>query len=149
MAPGAGTRADRLRVGTKTESPGPEVGTAGPGLENRSAMEVRLVQLLGSVIATTCSYSLARLEFAIKHRELPAPPLIDRLPDASAQSLDAHWGRFEQQLDDARRFLRRIDDARNKRAVYDPSFAWLLRTTRELDQYARAVRWVMTVEEGR
>jgi hypothetical protein len=126
-----------------------EVGTAGAMLESESPMEVRLVQLLGSVITTTCSYALARLEFAMKHRDLPAPPLIDRLPDASAESLAARWAEFERQLDDARRFLRRIDDARNKRAVYDPSYAWLLRTTRELDQYARAVRWVMTVEEGR
>ena len=112
-------------------------------------MEVRLVQLLGSVISTTCAYTLARLEFAAKHRDLAAPPLIDRLPDASEESLHARWNRFERQLDDARRFLRRIDDTRGKRAVYDPSYAWLLRTTRELDQYARAVRWVMTVEEGR
>jgi hypothetical protein len=101
------------------------------------------------VITTTCAYTLARLEFAMKHRELPSPPMIDRLPDASEQSLGARWNLFETQLDEARRFLRRIDDARNKRAVYDPSYAWLLRTTRELDQYARAVRWVMTVEEGR
>ena len=112
-------------------------------------MELRLVQLLGSVITTTCAYTLARLEFAMKHRELPAPPLIERLPDASAESLGERWSDFEKQLDDARRFLRRIDDSRNKRAVYDPSYAWLLRTTRELDQYARAVRWIMTVDEGR
>jgi hypothetical protein len=112
-------------------------------------MEVRLVQLLGSVITTTCSYTLARLEFAMKNRDVAAPPLIDRLPDASAESLEERWAEFERQLDQARRFLRRIDDARNKRAVYDPSYAWLVRTTRELDQYARAVRWVMTVDEGR
>jgi hypothetical protein len=112
-------------------------------------MEVRLVQLLGSIIATTCAYTLARLEFALKHPELPAPPLIERLPDASSEALRARWNAIETQLDHAQRFLRRIDDARGKRAVYDPSYAWLLRTTRELDQYARAVRWVLTVDEGR
>ena len=129
--------------------PALEVGTAGLRLETISPMEVRLVQLLGSVISTTCSYTLARLEFAMKNRDVAAPPLIDRLPDASAESLEERWAEFERQLDQARRFLRRIDDARNKRAVYDPSYAWLVRTTRELDQYARAVRWVMTVDEGR
>jgi len=33
--------------------------------------------------------------------------------------------------------------------VYDSTFSWLQRTTRELEQYARAVRWVMPVDEGR
>jgi hypothetical protein len=112
-------------------------------------MEVRLVQLLGSIIATTCAYTLARLEFALKHPELPAPPVIRRLPDASSEALDAHWNDFEEQLERAFLFTRKIDDARGKRAVYDPSYAWLVRTVRELEQYARAVRWVMTVNEGR
>ena len=112
-------------------------------------MEVRLVQLLGSFIATTSAYSLARLEYAMRHTELPSPPLIDRLPDASESTLRTEWDRVERQLDAARRYVKQHDDARGKRAVYDPSFAWLQRTTRELEQYARAVRWVMTVDEGR
>jgi hypothetical protein len=112
-------------------------------------MEVRLVQLLGSIIATSCAYTLARLEFAMRHPELPAPPLIDRLSDASEPTLRAQWTAVERQLEEARRFLREHDDRRGKRAVYDPSFGWLQRTTRELDQYARAVRWVLTVEDGR
>lgn len=112
-------------------------------------MEVRLVQLLGSFITTTSAYSLARLEYAMRHPEAAAPPLIERLPDASEETLGRDWDRVERQLDAARRYLKAQDDSRGKRAVYDQSFAWLQRTTRELEQYARAVRWVMTVDEGR
>ncbi|MGH7709340.1 MAG: hypothetical protein ACREM8_02670 [Vulcanimicrobiaceae bacterium] len=110
-------------------------------------MEVRLVQLLGSFITTTSSYLLARLEFAMHHPQLPAPPLIDRLPNASEASLALQWPGIEHQLDEARRFLKNLDDRRGKRAVYDRTFAHLQRAVRELDQYARAVRWVMTVDE--
>ncbi len=109
-------------------------------------MEVRLVQLLGSFITTTSAYALARLEYAMTHPEAPAPPLIDRLPDASEDTLQRRWGRVERQLDAARSYLKLHDDCRGKRAVYDSSFAWLQRTTRELEQYARAVRWVLTVD---
>ncbi|MDQ2909325.1 MAG: hypothetical protein M3R44_08265 [Candidatus Eremiobacteraeota bacterium] len=112
-------------------------------------MEVRLVQLLGSFITTTSAYSLARLEYAIAHPALPSPPLIDRLPDASEETLERRWTRAEAQLEAARTYLRTHDDVRGKRAVYDGNFASLQRATRELEQYARAVRWVMTVEEGR
>ena len=112
-------------------------------------MEVRLVQLLGSIIATTSAYSLARLEYAMRHPEAPAPPIIDRLPDASERTLAMEWDRIERQLDAARRFVKSQEDPRGKRAVYDKSFGTLQRTIRELDQYARAVRWVMTVDEGR
>jgi hypothetical protein len=112
-------------------------------------MEVRLVQLLGSFITTTSSYVLARLEYALKHPERPAPPLIARLADASETTLRTQWETVERQLDCARRYLQAQDDSRGKRAAYDPSFAHLQRTTRELEQYARAVRWVMTVDEGR
>jgi hypothetical protein len=112
-------------------------------------MEVRLVQLLGSFISTTSAYSLARLEYAMRHPEATAPPLIDRLSDASEGTLRHEWERVERQLELARRYVKEHDDARGKRAVYDASFGWLQRTIRELEQYARAVRWVMTVDEGR
>jgi len=111
-------------------------------MEERPEMEVRLVQLLGSFITTTSAYTLARLEF-------PVPPVIDRLSDASSATLRADWGCIENQLEAARDDLRKLDDSRGKRAVYDPTFASLQRAVRELEQYARAVRWVMTVEEGR
>ena len=113
-------------------------------------MEVRLVQLLGSFITTTSAYALARLEYAVQHPEKPSPPLIDRLPDASAATLHGCWDRVETQLEDARRYLKTHAESRTgERGAPDASFAWLQRTTRELEQYARAVRWVMTVEEGR
>lgn len=112
-------------------------------------MEVRLVQLLGSFITSTSAYTLARLDYAMQHPELPAPPLIDRLSDASESTLRNEWTRVEQQLELARRYVKDHDDSRGKRAVYDKTFGWLQRTTRELEQYARAVRWVMTVDEGR
>ena len=112
-------------------------------------MEVRLVQLLGSFITTTSTYALARLEYAMRHPESPSPTLIDRLSDASEGTLRTEWENVERQLELARRYVKDHDDARGKRAVYDNTFAWLQRTTRELEQYARAVRWVMTVDEGR
>jgi len=118
-------------------------------MEERPEMEVRLVQLLGSFITTTSAYTLARLEFALRNPQSPVPPVIDRLSDASSATLRADWGCIENQLEAARDDLRKLDDARGKRAVYDPTFASLQRAVRELEQYARAVRWVMTVEEGR
>ena len=62
-------------------------GPARRSLNGDQAMEVRLVQLLGSFITTTSAYTLARLEFAMGHPESPAPPVIDRLSDASESSL--------------------------------------------------------------
>lgn len=112
-------------------------------------MEVRLVQLLGSFITTTSTYALARLEFAMRHPSLPAPPVINRLSAASERSLHAEWEVVEAQLEAAQRFLRDLDDSRGKRSVYDPSFAALARVARELSQFARAVRWVLTVEDRR
>ncbi len=112
-------------------------------------MEVRLVQLLGSFISTTSAYVLARLEYALQHPGAPAPPLIERLPDASETTLRTQWDGVERQLESACRYLKMQDDSRGKRAAYDASYAYLQRTTRELEQYARAVRWVMTVDEDR
>jgi len=54
-------------------------------------MDVRLVQLLGSFIAARSEYVLARLEFAALHPDCPAPPNIDRLPDASERTLRERW----------------------------------------------------------
>jgi len=112
-------------------------------------METRLVQLLGSFITTTSTYALARLEFAMRHPTLAAPPVINRLSAASERLLHDEWEVVEAQLETAQRFLRELDDARGKRSVYDPSFASIARVTRELSQYARAVRWVLTVEDRR
>ena len=125
------------------------MGARPKNIERNSSMEVRLVQLLGSFITTTSAYALARLEYALEHPEVPAPPLIERLPDASESTLRTQWNVVERQLEAARQYLAAQDVSRGKRGVYDPSFAYLRRTTRELEQYARAVRWVMTVDEGR
>ncbi len=109
-------------------------------------MEVRLVQLLGSFISATSDYSLARLEYAMRHPRTPAPPLIPRLTDASAATLRDEWPAVAAALERAQRFVLDVDDRRGKRAVYDRAFGALQRSTRELEQYARAVRWVLSVE---
>jgi hypothetical protein len=108
-------------------------------------MEGRLVRLLSSYASTRNHYILARLEFALKHPTLPAPPLI--LYPAQGVNLIRQWDDIEHRLDALRRYLRGIDDNRGKRAAYDQSFAYLQRTYRELDQYARAVRWLISIED--
>jgi len=107
----------------------------------------RLVQLLSSFIEVSGSYALARLEFAMRHPRLPSPPVLFRLSEASEETARDRWDAVERQLEIARRYVGALDDRRGKRAAYDPTYARLHRTVRELDRYARAVRWVMTVEE--
>jgi hypothetical protein len=112
-------------------------------------MEVRLVQLLGSFISATSDYTLARLEYAMRHPRSPAPPVIPRLTDASEASLRREWPAVAEALERAQRFVLAVDDRRGKRAVYDRAFGALQRSTRELEQYARAVRWVLSVDNQR
>lgn len=99
-------------------------------------MDVRLVQLLGSFSTARNQYALARLEFAIKHPKESAPPVIDRLLEPSERALREEWPKLEEQLGAAVAF-----GERHKR---DRS---LQRPLRELDQYARAIAWVLTVTE--
>src|SRR5690348_9911252 len=101
-------------------------------------MEVRLVQLLASFIRVGSEYSLARLEFAISHPAQPAPPLIDRLPDASEQTLRTVWPRIEEQLDAAAAYAKQLPRAAGSAGQEDAAAGWLKRTVKELDQYARA-----------
>jgi hypothetical protein len=110
-------------------------------------MEVRLVQLLGSFISATSDYTLARLEYALLHPSAPAPPLIPRLTDASEVTLRDEWPTVAEALERAQRFVTAVDDRRGKRAVYDRAFGALQRSTRELEQYARAVRWVQGADQ--
>lgn len=110
-------------------------------------MEVRLVQLLASFIRVSCEYSLARLEYAMSHPHAPAPPVIDRLPDASEASLRTVWPRIEEQLDAAYAYAKQLPDRRGNGGQGDAAAGWLQRTVKELDQYARAIRWVLTVTE--
>ena len=110
-------------------------------------MDQKLVRALSSFITRSSDYSLARLEYASEHPALPAPPILDRLPDASERTLRERWEHIERQLDRIMAFLREHDDAEGRIAADDATFRWLARTARELDQYGRALRWVLTVTE--
>jgi hypothetical protein len=111
-------------------------------------MDVRLVQLLGSFITARSQYALARLEYAMRHSEDVAPPLIDRLLEPSERALREEWPTLESQLEAANDYVKRLERNRTSRGGTDESFCWLQRSVRELDQYARAIRWVMTVSEN-
>jgi hypothetical protein len=110
-------------------------------------MEVRLVQLLASFIRVSGEYALARLEFAMHHPDAAAPPIIDRPPDASERTLRTRWPEIEQQLEQARSYAKQFGRAGSKHRQEDTATGWLRRTVQELDQYARAIRWVLTVTE--
>jgi len=110
-------------------------------------MEVRLVQLLGSFIRVSADYALARLEFAMTHPDAAAPPIIERPPDASEQTLRTLWPHIEEQLDEARVYTKQFGGRRSSQTKEDLAAGWLRRTVQELDQYARAIRWVLTVTE--
>lgn len=112
-------------------------------------MDRRLAQLLNSFTTTTNDYVLVRLEFALRHPQLPAPPLITPLPRFTQADLQQRWDEVERQVDALQLYVRNANDHRGKRSVYDLPFAHLQRTYRALDQYARAVRWIMTVEDRR
>ena len=111
-------------------------------------MDVRLVQLLGSFITARSQYALARLEFAMHFPHKAAPPLIDRLADPSERTLREEWPKVERQLEEAVDFLKRVERSGERGLKGDEAFRWLQRSIRELDQYARAIRWVLTVSES-
>ena len=108
-------------------------------------MNPRLVNLLASFIRGSSEYTLARLEFSSRFAGHPAPPLLDRLPDASEATLRARWDGIETQLAEILGYVKQVEDASGTEQRSDPAFRWLRRTVRELDQYARALRWVLTV----
>ena len=110
-------------------------------------MDVRLVQLLGSFITARSQYALARLEFAMHFPKKPAPPVIDRLGAPSESALRDEWPAVERQLEEAIGFLKQLERSGEKGLKGDEGFRWLQRSIRELDQYARAIRWVLTVSE--
>jgi len=109
-------------------------------------MEVRLVQLLASFISVSADYALARLEFAMRDPAAPSPPIIQRLPDASEESLRIRWPEIEAQLETALAYAKHLPPSRSNDDEKGAT-GWLRRTVRELDQYARAIRWVLTVTE--
>jgi hypothetical protein len=110
-------------------------------------MDERFVRALSSFITRSSDYSLARLEFATQNPQLPAPPILDRLPDASERTLRDRWEQLERQLDVIMAFIAEFDDAEGRKTAEDATFRWLARTAKELDQYGRALRWVLTVTE--
>ena len=111
-------------------------------------MNPRLVNLLASFIRGTGDYALARLEFSMRFGGRPAPPLLERLPDASEATLRERWDRIEAQLGTIVAYVRQVESSSAPDERGDPAFRWLRRTVRELDQYARALRWVLTVHGG-
>jgi hypothetical protein len=111
-------------------------------------VDQRLVRILGSFITRSTDYALARLEFSMKFPDSLTPPVIDRLPDASEATLRERWEGIEAQLHAAVDYVKLIGRAERTIERSDPTFAWLQRTVRELDQYARALRWVLTVTEA-
>ena len=108
-------------------------------------MNPRLVNLMASFIRGSSDYALARLEFSMRFADQPAPPVLDRLPDASEGTLRERWDRIEEQLGAVLAFVKQVEAASGTDQRTDPVFRWLRRTVRELDQYARALRWVLTV----
>ncbi len=111
-------------------------------------MDVRLVQLLGSFITARSDYALTRLECAMQLPDYPAAPVIDRLNDASEQALRDEWPAIERQLDVAVAYGKRAQRAKGTFFREAGAFRALERSLREMDQYARAIRWVMAVTES-
>jgi hypothetical protein len=111
-------------------------------------MNPRLVNLLASFIRGSSDYALARLEFAMRFSAHPAPPILDRLPDASEATLRERWDQVENQLGAILAYVKQVEAGGGTEVRGDPAFRWLRRTVRELDQYARALRWVLTVHGG-
>ena len=111
-------------------------------------MNPRLVNLLASFIRGSGDYALARLEFSMRFGEQPAPPLLERLPDASKATLRDRWDAMETQLGTIVAYVRHAESRWSEEERADPAFRRLRRTVRELDQYARALRWVLTVHGG-
>ena len=108
-------------------------------------MNPRLVNLLASFIQGSSDYALARLEFSMRFAGRAAPPVLDRLPDASEATLRGRWDAVELQLSTILAYVKQAESASGTEERSDPAFRWLRRTVRELDQYARALRWVLTV----
>ena len=110
-------------------------------------MHQQITRALGSFITRRSEYTLARLDFAERHPDHPAPPILDRLPDASERTLREHWERTEGQLETILAFVRDFEAGSGRRHETDGTFRTLARNVKELDQYARALRWVLTVTE--
>lgn len=111
-------------------------------------LDVRLVQLMGSFIGARSQYALVRLEFAMHDGRVASPPLVGALTDASERALHEEWPEIERQIESAMVFVKRMENGDGSERRDRVTQRWLLRSVREMDQYARAIRWVMTVTES-
>ena len=111
-------------------------------------MDARLLQLLTSFIDARDRHALVRLEAAMDDSAGPAPPSIGRFTEASQRALRDEWPEIEAQLERALADLKRRVGARPRPAEPDERHRRLAGSLRELDQYARAIRWVLTVTES-
>jgi hypothetical protein len=99
-------------------------------------MDVELAQLVNSFSEAGDRYTLARLEIALRYPGEPAPPLMDRLEAATEYDLRSIWARIQTQLHEALAF-----------AARHAGYRLLLQSVRELDHYARALAWMLTISE--
>lgn len=84
----------------------------------------------------------------MRHEGREAPPVIDRVREASHEVLLNDWPTIEPQLERALGFAKRFEGRAGTTSRADESARYLVRTVRELDQYARAIRWVLTVTQS-
>src|ERR1700694_3454855 len=75
-------------------------------------------------------------------------PAWARSPAASESTLHERWDAIEAQLGTIVAYVKQVESTSGTEERADPAFRWLRRTVRELDQYARALRWVLTVHGG-
>jgi len=71
-------------------------------------------------------------------------PFTVAIPDETLRDL---WPAIEMQLAAAITYAKHLRPVPGRGKRDDTSAGWLCRTVQELDQYARAIRWVLTVTE--
>ncbi|MGB8265095.1 MAG: hypothetical protein WCE44_02110 [Candidatus Velthaea sp.] len=110
-------------------------------------MHQQVTRIMGSFITKTSEYTLARLEYGIVFPDREPPPVLSRLPDASSRSLRDHWEAVEAELEAILVALRPVLTLPRNGEREEKAVRRLDRIVRELDQYARALRWIRTVNE--
>lgn len=110
-------------------------------------MDVRLIQLLTSYIETAGVYTLARLDLATSQPQAALPPPLPRPSTASETALRDEWPAAECALEAAVAYLRRAGHGQVRVDRTHAAYGWVERCVRELDQYGRCIRWVLTVSE--
>ena len=79
--------------------------------------------------------------------DLPSPPLIASLSEPTEHALRLEWPTVERQLDSAMAYAKLVEKNRGSSYREDAACRALDRVLKELDQYARAIRWVLTVTD--